>query len=755
MGLFSTKKETIVGTTVSRVIQDSMLPDATKTGVIKSIFAEGEIVDYVMEELVNSVGVKVERMYEYAKRSYTWGMPSGQFHSATQGKVEVEAILSAAEGAPILLDYCQYGPPNDLHIGWMKLVSQFGYNPATNQLATKTAEKGKPAYLTDMVVVVPEGMLSQIEQGSLDQWGVSPRAGYTPDRVTTNTSASLLMAHSPVVADPVATEELVRVTYVYETPGTILFGGIPYGAPVLTPETFTIPLTGYDDDADYFHVKYTVNGVIKYWMYQAGAGTHPELDAVFNAPQVESGTYFPFLYFRYDKHSEISDKSTDAYKTSKKMVEYLGMDYNAVAEAIDENPDIADVQQAMMVMAVPATTEDPMEQRYLFQYFENLFYDSDTQYTSAVQSAMDRMFGIELGIGRATAVIQDSRFKMALSNAGLFKRRVAGSIGAVGSYSSGKSTAMVEQQYSDSETGETRVQNIAVDTHFYRKQVSSQLYDEIEVADLRMMYYVSGNYAVTADGDDKILLVPLDHSITETYSPVDREKLYTRSLHYVFNSLQIIKIKWYQSDWFQILMIVVAIVFTIWSMGADGGSLLGAVIAGNTALATTLALALLQKILIGLVISAALKLFVKAVGVNVAIIIALVAAAYGYYQAMEAGSIAGAPWAKDLLALSTNLIKAAQSAVSASMSDLLGQANDLNTLMAEQTKLLSTAQELLDGNNLLSPFVIFGESPDDFYNRTVHSGNIGVVGIDAISSYVAIALTLPKLNDTIGDPRYE
>ncbi len=83
--------------------------------------------------------------------------------------------------------------------------------------------------------------------------------------------------------------------------------------------------------------------------------------------------------------------------------------------------------------------------------------------------------------------------------------------------------------------------------------------------------------------------------------------------------------------------------------------------------------------------------------------------------------------------------------------DLLQEGKEFSLFVEEQNKLLDDAKALLQGNNHLDPFVIFGESPQDFYNRTVHSGNIGVLGISAISSYVDIALTLPKLNDTLGE----
>ena len=121
-------------------------------------------------------------MYDYAKKSYTHGLPSGDQKVSTQGKLQAEAALEGIESNPVLVDYCFFGPPNNLHIGWLKLIELHGYSHATNQLAGLTIAKGTPVYLKDMVVVVPASMMASIEIGSLDQWGTPATAGYTPER---------------------------------------------------------------------------------------------------------------------------------------------------------------------------------------------------------------------------------------------------------------------------------------------------------------------------------------------------------------------------------------------------------------------------------------------------------------------------------------------------------------------------------------------------------------------------------------------
>ena len=80
--------------------------------------------------------------------------------------------------------------------------------------------------------------------------------------------------------------------------------------------------------------------------------------------------------------------------------------------------------------------------------------------------------------------------------------------------------------------------------------------------------------------------------------------------------------------------------------------------------------------------------------------------------------------------------------------------SNFNSLVSSSNESLAAANKLLEQNPYITPLTIFGESPGDFYNRTVHSGNVGVIGLGAISSYVDNALTLPKLNDTLGEYSY-
>ena len=99
--------------------------------------------------------------------------------------------------------------------------------------------------------------------------------------------------------------------------------------------------------------------------------------------------------------------------------------------------------------------------------------------------------------------------------------------------------------------------------------------------------------------------------------------------------------------------------------------------------------------------------------------------------------------------VSSGLLDAVNSSISDTLADIQKEFTELASSMEKQYKVLEDAQKLLENNTFLQPFMIFGESPEDYYNRTCHAGNIGMVGIDAIHNYVDYSLTLPKISDTL------
>ena len=735
MGLFSSETVTTVSTTVSRVIEDKALPSSVKAGVLTSIIEDdGQPVEHAMENLATGVGLRAHSMHNYGRDHYLYGLPVSTVHDATSGSATVQAIIEEEVGGLVTMDYYHFGALNNLHVGWFTLFTEHGYVQASNQLGVLSTSLGVPVYLKDLRVVVTEATLLELSNGSLDQWGTPATAGASIERPEQPWNIGVLRAPSPFEVDPGASTDYVRVDYSW------IAGGSAH------TDSFAIPLTGYDVAKDFYQAKYTRStGEVGYWLYQAGAGTHEALDVMYAPDFSDNGNYFPWTYFRYNKVSGAADTGSDNFLQSVKMGKYLGMDYEAVTTTIHENPGIADVEQAMLMMAVPANTTNMHELHYLFDYFNEVYDRTGGALKPKENSArINALFGRTTGQD-GSILIQDARFKMSLGFRRIFKKKVVGNLGEVGTYAMAFGTDTVTETGINTETGLPVYWTTPINFHAYRHQITDALYEEVKITNLKTSYFIFESYAAVANATDAILLIPIDRSITGQYPLPIREILYARSLHYIFNSRVLTEVEWYQQEWFSTFMMVVSIAVTLFNPPAGMALFLA------TASAEAILVFILIQVLIRFVVGLVIKLFVKLVGVKFALLVAVAAAVAGAYQAIDAGSIAGAPWAQELLKLSSSLSSGVGEAIQGNFLDLMADAKDFGKFAKEKTALLDQANDLLNGNNLLSPLTIFGEKPDDYYNRTVHSGNIGILGIDAISSFVDISLTLPKLNDTVGN----
>lgn len=741
MGLFSSKSVTTVGTQVQRVIEDTSLPNSIATGVMKNLYGnDDQMIEYVLEELSQSVAVRAERMFAYGRDTYTFGLPKSSLKTSAAGRDATLAAIRASAGTGVSLQYYHFGPYNHLHFGWKALVEQYGYDSSTNQIATLGAAKGTAVYLVDMQVVVTQTTLESLANGSMDQWGTAANAGYVPNGLISGL-LSAVKAPTPFAVDATASEDYILITYCWTDTSTAITK--------YPNETLRIPVTGLDAHADYHQAKYTVNGRDHYWTYQHGAGSQPAIDAVFDTVYAEGGSFFPITYFRYNRTVGNANKSDAWYIQSKKLLDSIGMDFDSIATTINSNPDIADVEQAMMMFAVPASTNNPMEQRYLFDFFSGIYDEM-----APVQGATSRsvaFMNLDLRLGNTvqdtSIIIQDARFKMALAYKTIVRRLVPGKIGKINSYASGDNSS--SNNLSVPMVGGSTIEwSTPQEMHWYRHQITETMYEEIQVHGLKMTYWIFENYTTTGDGTSNLLLIPIDNAITKHYSLPDRELLYSRSMQYIFNSRTITKLKWYQTGIFKALTVIIAIVITVLSDGTTWESIMAAL---ATVTVEQVLVYLLTKVITYLVMQYAFKLFVKVVGVKFAFIAAVIAALAGAYQIYTSNSLTTLPTGSQLLTAASGLSKSVQIGLQDNFTQLQQQANDFKSEVDSKEKLLKDAESLLDTGLNLSPLVIFGESPNDFYQRTVHSGNIGTVGIDVVSNYVDLALQLPKISNTLGD----
>jgi len=775
MGFFSGSTKVSVSTSTSRVVDDAHLPRSKLRATTRSLFKGTSLVDETLDSFLNGLAFKVGQFTRRTEKLYPRGLMKGSVASNTRTAPLVEQAIINELGRSISLEYALLAPLNYNHAAWQRLVDEYGYHRDTNTLEVLSRKHGATAYLDDFTVFLPtQAFLDAVAYGQTESFKDSPRDGYTPFRPG---QAALLMSYMtqnyPSLAE--LWEEgkqdnppTVEMRYIIEREGE---------APKTEQLTFT--LYWAQEGFEYYQAMYKDGDRYRYWTYRYGAGTHAKLDAAYSVAYVDPGKYLPVIYLRNDHVDRTAERFKDdaEYQAAEELMDLLGLDYKALGESINENPDIDKVKTAFLMFGAPLDSTSQPVMRYLFRFFDD--FERRASPSQSMSSFADRWFNslyttsrsdyVTLNIGPADTL--PNRWigaRMSLSCYTINRTVRAGRVAATGDYHLEQFTQNTDITYRSRKYDPpnevyqtaTRTRTVPMPSFQVRYQQSDASYIELEVVHPVLRHIIDNDGRSTENpANDPDFLVPLDLTLLDGFNPFDREELYAKSLHLVFNARVKKHLKWYQSGFFSFVLVVAAIALTIYT----GGATWQAITAAAAISATALAMTILTIIVKAVVVNYAFKFVAEKLGPELTLYLAMAAAIYGGYSAFRTGSLTGAPWAEEALAASSGLANAANSYTQELMA---GVQNDYETFLDSRQDRLATldaANQLLEIDSLLDPMslitrhepvIIAGESPEAFYNRTIHAGNVGTLALDAIGSYVDNSLKLPTINDTLGDTFY-
>lgn len=730
MGFFSGETKIYVGTSIARVIPDEYIISSVKTGSLQSIIHKGRADEYIMEEAIKGLATRGGRYFRYGRDTYVFGLPKSNVIAPLSGALEVQDVLETIEGVPITLGYSFSGMLNYAHIARKVLVSTYDYDAITDELVSLSAIKGATVTLAKIILR-----------------GSSTKLQALPPEVFTAHTGSVAVEVDAGISTIGLDIRYEWTVFEYNTT-THVFENVVHTEDVTVTNDLTIP--AYDVNADYFHAEYTVGGVTKYWEYRIGAGTYPTLDGIYEDEYTENGSFFPWVYFRYNAVSMDADPESTEYLHSKRLFEILNVNYAETVATIHTNPGIGDVQQAFLYAAVPALSSNKVDSEYLFKFFSVAYANEGGTPTALSRAAFEASLEYTTTSTPHANVIRDARMSTVLTHGGIWKRIVTGVIGPVGFYKNEAEMLNYGQELPDREGGLFTMDR-EISAHYYMKQISETQYEEIQVLGLALKYRVYGNYMTVGNlnTETQILLIPLDMSIVETFSLVKREELYARSLHYVFNSMVMEELEWYETGIFQDLLMITAIVVTVISVGATFQAI-GAALALGTITVTQAVVIILVDTVYLMLEQLAFKLFVKAVGIENAFIIAVFAIIRGVYVGLQAETFKGFfANAERMLKISCNLMTSAAKDMQETLKELSLELEEFQAYAKEQFDMLKEVEKSLTSNNALQPMMLLGESPQEFYSRTIHGENIGMIPIHMVRQYVDNLLRLPTIQDTL------
>ena len=426
-------------------------------------------------------------------------------------------------------------------------------------------------------------------------------------------------------------------------------------------------------------------------------------------------------------------RETDTFKTSEAMLKKIGLNLLELSDSIHSNPDAEDIQQAAIELSVPLNTKDPLLIEYLYRYFDS-FHERLTQYKSAIgKPDYDPFSAFTLSFKEA------SDYSFAITITDIFKKSVTGSVGPVGSFTS------------SSKEVELRIGRFTFKkpAKVFRHQVFANLYQEVTVVGIERSQLIYSNKSDVADFTEDACLIPVDQNVILEFRNSERDMILSKSLHIVINSMQKQKIEWYQTEDFGIFLKIVAVAIIIFTAGTATGPV-AATLAALGATGTTL---LVLTVLIEMyLLQLAVEVAARYVSPEFALVLAIVAAIASFGANSE-----GLFSAANLIQASNSLFQVSSLAYQNEYGEVM---KDYEAEIQRQDAMWEEMEEvrkLLDPNILIDPFVFIGmtphiklgEEPEDYYARTIHSGNIGRMAYEQIHTYYDTKKKLPTPQDTM------
>lgn len=488
--------------------------------------------------------------------------------------------------------------------------------------------------------------------------------------------------------------------------------------------TKTPDLPAFVQSDVYYHVKYTITGATtaqpQYWYYRLGSNEIPELevgdDIPFGSPylpiiplrennknlgpEVEDGDYV------FDSEGNKIVPDTDLYRTSVKLCKRLDTNFDELCKSITNNPDVKDIDHAYLIFGIDIRTETKTGIHYLFQYFEDMSFRS---------------------IAEGVVEIKDANYRIALSFDSCTNSDILGSVeDTVVTYSG--NTLILQRNISDTHYREVIVTNLLHTNYIYGKHV------------------VQTTLEASGDEDNYNFIIPLNYTLSiKDRAMFKREELYIECFKLVFNSYERRKLKWYESSFFKFIMLVITVVAT--AISGVGGAIINAIKQGIIAVVTLAVKALV----LGKLISTGFKLLADKLGPVAAIALAIISLTVSII-APTFNIDLGVFNADNLLSFSNGMFQGVADSTSDMMKDMMKEINDFISTASDLDKELQELEDELNTDTWFNafdfmdtnPLFIPGESPDSYYTRTIHSGNIGILSLSVPENYVDNALKLPE-----------
>ena len=721
MGIFSSKLKTYVGTSVSRVSNASQFISSKKRGFITGFNRNQDTTEHTLNYLTKSHGFNAKRAFAYSDSTYIFGRPNDTIFS----KSGSDAVVNVAIGnyltgiGATAIYYSVYGLNNFYNKAYQFLVSNYSFNFDTSELGSLSTEKETPVYLRGIAILINNKIpipISNLKPINLHTC--------TVERVSSITDIGL------------------KIFYIYVQDIN--------GVSTLINESRTISTSfnflGVANSSNYFCAAYKNNmNNLVFFNYKENTGIS-YLDAIHGTRYVVPGDYYPRVYFRWKYESGSKHPSSTEYLHSKEIAKKIGLAYDQVVEAVHKidadrtQADLDKIISSVFMYALPADSTEQIEIMYLFKHFEKWYnVVNGTISNKSLSSFNSTLTSAELN--EHVVVIEDARFKITVGMQGIWKRTVTGVFDSVGKYGTLKGKVLVDTYVEGfSSTIDTFPWNV------YRYQVAANQYIEYQIVGLECKYYIIDDYhsysVYTEDVDNSkdLMYVPLDYTIVSSLNVFTQEELMYKAMHIFNNSVEVVKVKWYQRNGWATAFKIGAIILAL--QGFTEALAFIDVLVAVASVSIAWAIEIISALVLDAVfLAVSVNVFVNTVGDDLAFLTAIFLMVNGAWQGNAFGFNLGS--ASELLSYSNSIFAEINKNISKEIKSIQEEYLSFEDKSnKELTEISSLLEDPLNSNAQMGKLLL-AETPDMFFTKT-HQGNIGTKAYDLLHNFVDISLDLPR-----------
>lgn len=692
MGLFS-KTVTTYASQAMSLIEDN--PKFISTTIRKAILSGSDIMSSIQGALTNNIALSAKHYYTYGRDHYLYGLPTGTFVGYYVDVNAIHGVLESIEGVPVYLASATAASEPDGRFFILPWLNSVSYSWEDN-------------------------------------------------------SFTYLSRKCTFISAEVTADNTVTLTYQYETTSVD-------GAPVLITASLILSAEVAFNSLYVLAIYYLLDeaglptGDAKFFTYLVSSGVYPEITPT--NTKAQEAPYYPVVPIRYNNTSL---SNMDGYSTAKKLLKKIGVNVDDVLAGVENNPDIKDIDYAFIILGFNMDTTSSYAVEYMHNYFsflaDNSTYDK-AAYTAWYDNFRDGLVNNTPPMNRL--VVSDVMYKSEITYKYITKKVVSGVIGTTGTVDKEIIIRERERYYVENKGGYSFTSAFYLEDSslFLRKQITDSSYEEIEVRGLMHTNFVNNKgriestlKEVVQDKDNNNFIVPLNSYIFDhTLSVTKRINLMYDCIQIIINSYEKTKLKWYQTGFFQFVILVITIALTIAGMPELGVTL-------QTATATEIAVMLATQLAITVAVQLAVRVAIKALGINGALAtILIVVAAVATYRFTGGSGMKNMPWAKEMMSAVNTLPSAYNREVSAMTEDIMEDMAAFQQSAQTQLDEINKKLEEITKQSNLDPLGIFAlmdyypnESIDDYYYRHCHMGNPGVLTLDAITDYVDNMLNIKQ-----------